>query len=84
MMYAGVCRELRDQFSAARNGKPPWSTKPFIRTVCQFEQHDVITSGIPTDGFQDKGPREWTKQAVKTLAEATESYMVEVIAEASF
>jgi hypothetical protein len=84
MMYAGVCRELRDQLIAARNCKPPWSTKAFIRTVCEFEQHDVITSGISTDGFRDKGPLEWTKQAVTTLEEATESYMVEVIAEASF
>jgi len=34
--------------------------------------------------FRDEVPREWTKQAVKTLEEATESYMVEVIAESSF
>jgi histone H3/H4 len=34
--------------------------------------------------FRDKGPREWIKQALQTLEEATELYMVEVIAEASF
>jgi len=57
--------------------------KAFIRTVCEIEHHDVISSGIFADEFGDKGPREWTKQALKTLEEATESYMVEVIAEAS-
>ena len=36
------------------------------------------------DKFPDKRPREWTKQALMTLEEATESYMVEVIAAASF
>ena len=61
-----------------------WSTKAFIRTVREIEHHDVVSSGIFADEFRDKGPREWTKQALKTLEEATESYMVEVIAEASF
>ena len=56
----------------------------FIRMVRAIERHDVVISGIFGDEFRDKGPREWTKQALKTLQEATESYMVEVIAEASF
>jgi hypothetical protein len=30
---------------------------------------------------RDKHPREWTKQAVISSEEATEAYMVEVIAE---
>jgi hypothetical protein len=60
------------------------STKAFVRTVCEIEHHDVVSSGIFEDEFRDKGPREWTKQALKTLEEVTESYMVEVIAEASF
>jgi len=38
-----------------------------------------VSSGIFADEFRDKRPREWTKQAVKTLEEATELYMVEVI-----
>jgi len=29
----------------------------------------------------DKGPREWNKQALITLEEATEVYMIEVVAE---
>jgi hypothetical protein len=77
---AGVCRELRDQFIAARNGKPPWSTKAFVRTVHEIEQHDVVSSGIFADEFPDKHPREWTKQALITLEEGTEAYMVVVIA----
>jgi hypothetical protein len=34
--------------------------------------------------FRDKRPREWTKPAVITLEEATEAYMVEVIAETHY
>jgi len=39
MLYraAGVRRELRDQFLAARNGKPPWSNTAFVRTVHEIE-----------------------------------------------
>jgi len=57
--------------------------KAFIRTVREIKDYDVVSSGIFADGFRDKCPQEWTKQASKTLEEATESYMVEVIAEAS-
>jgi len=46
--------------------------------------YDVVSCGIFAHEFRDKGPREWTKQGVKTLEEAMESYMVEVIAEPSF
>jgi len=45
-----------------------------------MEHHDVVSSGIFADVFPDKNPREWTKQALITLGEATEAYMVEVIA----
>jgi len=80
----GVCRELRDKFIAARNGKPPWLMKAFVRIVCKMGHHDVISSGIFAYEYCDKGPREWTKQGLKTLGKAMESYMVEVIAESSF
>jgi len=76
----GVRRELRNEFIAPRNGKPPWSTKAFVRTVREIEHHDVVSSGIFADEFPDKRPREWTKQALITLEEATEAYMVEVTA----
>jgi len=33
------------------------------------------------DEFRDKHPSEWTKQALITLEEATETYMVQAIAE---
>jgi len=48
-----------------------------------MEHHDVVSYGIFTEEFRDKGPREWTKQALKTPEEATDLYMVEEIAEAS-
>jgi len=78
---AGVRRELRDEFFAARNGKPPWSTKAFICTVHEIKHHDVVSSGIFADEFPDKYPQEWTKQVLITLEEATEVYMIEVTAE---
>jgi histone H3/H4 len=52
--------------------------------VRKIEHHDGVSSGIFADKFHHKGPQEWTKQALKTLEEATEAYMVEVIDEASF
>jgi hypothetical protein len=68
----------------ARNGKPPWSTMALVCTVHEIEHHDGISSGIFGHEFHDYGPWEWIKQASKTLEEATESFMVEVIAESSF
>ena len=78
---AGVHTELRDQFIAPCNGKPPWSTKQFVRTVHKIEHHHVVSSGIVTDKFGDQCPREWTNQSLKTSGEATGSYMVEVTAD---
>jgi hypothetical protein len=43
---AGVCREPRDPFIAACNGKPPWSSKAFDLTVRTIKHHDVFSSGI--------------------------------------
>jgi len=77
---ADVRRDLRDQFIAARKGIPPWSTQAFLRTVREIEHHDVVSSSIVTDQSSDKRPREWTNQALTTLVEATESYMMEVTA----
>jgi hypothetical protein len=54
--------------------------KAFVRTVCEIEHHDVVNSEIFTDEFRDKHPWEWTKQALITLEEAIEAYMVEVLA----
>jgi len=70
--------------NAACNGKPPCSTKAFLRTVCEVEHHDVISCGMFADEFRDKGPLEWTIQALLTLEEATKMYMFEVIAKSSF
>jgi hypothetical protein len=71
---------LRNEFITARNEKPPWSTKPFVRTVYKIQHHNVVNCGMFTDEFPDKHPREWTKQVLITLEEATEAYMVEVTA----
>ena len=54
-------RELRDKFLAAPSGKPPWSTKAYVRTVRKIEHPDVVSSGIFADKFSDKNPQEWTK-----------------------
>jgi hypothetical protein len=59
-------------------------TKALICTVRIIKHHDVVSSWIFGDKFCDKGPWEWMKKALKTLEEAMEAYMVEVIAEASF
>ena len=73
--------ELGDHFIAACNGKPLRSTKAFVRTVRDIEHHVVVSCGIFTDEFDAKRLLEWTKQALKTLEEVTESYMVEVTAD---
>jgi hypothetical protein len=80
LQIAGVRRELRDQFIAAHNRKHPWSTKAFVHKLCETEYHDFVSSGIFAHEFPEKHPREWTKQALITLEEATEAYMVVVIA----
>jgi len=76
----GVRSELHDQYIAARNGKPHLSTKAFVCTACETEHHDDVSSGTFIDEFLEQQPQEWAKQAVITLEEAMEAYMVEVIA----
>jgi hypothetical protein len=49
--------------------------------VRETEHPDVVSSGIFADEFPDKRPHEWKKQALMTLEEATEAYMLEVTAE---
>ena len=80
---AGVGRELGDQFLAARNGTPPCSAKAFVRTVCEIEHHDVSSTGIFTDKLCHKNPRKCPKQALTTLVDATEAYLVEVMTESN-
>jgi hypothetical protein len=76
----GVRRELCNELIAVRNGKPPGSTKAFVHTVQEIKHHDVVSCGIFAVEFPDKCPCDWTKQALITLEQATEVYMVEVIA----
>ena len=85
MIYhtAEVSRELHDKFIAAHNGKRRWSTKALVRTVHEIEQHEVISSGIFTERFSDRNSWERTKRAITTLEDATEAYMVEVMAESN-
>jgi len=56
-------------------------TKAFVRTVREIEHDDVACYGIFADKFSDKNPRKWTKQDLTTVEDATEAYMVEVMAE---
>jgi len=53
----------------------------FIRTVRKITHDDVVSSGILVDESNNKLSREWTKQSFTTLEDATEAYMVELIAE---
>jgi len=76
----GVRHELRDQFIATHYGKPPWSPQEFVRTVRTINHYDVVSFAIFSDKFPDKHPHEWTKGGLITLEEATEAYIVEVIA----
>jgi len=74
----GIHWELCEQYIAVRHGKPTWSTKIFVHTVCETEHHDVVSSGILPDQFHDNHPREWMNQALTTSEDATEAYKVEV------
>jgi hypothetical protein len=80
----GIRKELRDQCIAAHNGKCPWSTKSFTRTVLEIEHRDVISCGIFVDTLRSKRPWEWTNRALISLEEATEAYIVEVIAKSHY
>jgi hypothetical protein len=77
---AGVRWELGDQFIAAHNGKPRWSTKALVHTVREIKLHNAVSSWVLADEFPDKHPREWTERALITFEEAMEGYMVEVLA----
>jgi len=77
---ADVRQELCDQFMAARNGNPSWLKQAFVCTVCENEHHEVVSCGIFADEYPDKQPPDCMKQAWITSHEATEGYMVEVIA----
>jgi len=76
----GVSRELRKQFIAAHNGKPSWLTKAYVCTVHDVEGHNFLNHGVVTDELHDIHPREWTNQTLITVEEATEVYMVGVLA----
>jgi hypothetical protein len=75
---------LKDQSIGARDGNPPWSTNSFFCKVWEIERQDIVSSGIFTDSFLHKLPREWTNLALKTLEEAMESCIVGVIAKSQF
>jgi len=49
--------------------------------VREIEHHEVVSCGILAGKFPDKHLCEWMNEAVISLKEAMEAYMVEVIAE---
>jgi hypothetical protein len=63
----GVSCELPYQCIAASNGKPPWSTKAFLCTVCESEHDVVVSSRMLVDEFPNEHPRESTKKDLITL-----------------
>jgi len=58
--------------------------KAFVHTFREIEHDAVVRSGIFADKVHDKRPRGWMKKALNTLQDATEAYMVEVIADSHF
>jgi len=52
-----------------------------VRTVREIEHDDAVSSGSIAEQYPEMHPHEWTKQAVITLEDGMEAYMVEVIAE---
>jgi hypothetical protein len=63
------------------NRKPPWSRKEFVSMVRLIEHHDVVSSVVFVDEYHYWSPPTCMKQALITLQEATEAYMLEVTAE---
>jgi len=72
---------MRNQFKAANKGEHPWSSKDSVPTVREIEYRDVGISWLFVGELSDTQPQEWTKLASSTFEDATEVYMVEVIAE---
>ena len=85
MIYhtAGVHRAPRDQYLAADDWKSPASTMAFFSTAGEIEHDDVVSAMIFADNFGDMHPLECTKQALTTLLDALEVYIVGVIAESA-
>jgi len=53
-------------------------------TASEFKHQNWICSGNFADEFRAKRPREETKLALVTLEEATEAYIVKVIAQSHY
>jgi len=77
---AAVRRELHDQYIAVSNREPPESSKAFVHTVLEIKHHGVVSTGSFADTLPNEHPQEWTNHVLITWEEATEAYMVEVIA----
>jgi len=79
-----ICREVHDQLIAAHNRYHASSTNIVVCTVCEIKRYDDVSSGIFANEFHEKRPREWTNNDPVSLEEATEVYMVQVLAEFHF
>jgi hypothetical protein len=71
--------KLWEQFKHSRNGNCPWSTKTFVRTVCEIEHHDIVCSGVFANEFSDKLLQVKTGGAFNAWKEATEEYMIDIV-----
>jgi len=56
---AAVCGALHDRFVAARNGKPPWSTKILIHSVNKLHVQDIVSCRIFEGELWNNYPQEW-------------------------
>jgi hypothetical protein len=81
---AGAHTELHEQFITVGHGKPQWSTRAYVHTVCKIEPQDCFSFAILEDEFPDKSHLEWTKQVIPTAVLAMGLYVVDEIAESSF
>jgi len=76
--------ELYDEFCSVHEWYPPWSSNALVGIVRNIKQHEVISSAMFAFEFHEQHSWELMKEALNTLEEVMEAYIVEVIAESNF
>jgi len=75
---AGIWRDLSEQQKAAYNGNPPSSSMGICCISLEIERHCSIISGIVLSDFHVNHVWQYTKQALNTVENAMEAYVVGV------
>lgn len=68
-----------DPWIAAQDGEPPWSTKEFVRIVCEIQHWVGVSSAIVETKSWYSHPPEWKNKNINPIEEATEVSMAELI-----